>query len=265
LARLQQAWQTEDFMTAMASGLEGERAFGETCYEQAKRSNEDAVKLFFWEEEFLFPDDGSHRSWWCEMLRRNVYCRIWRFAWLRQYEWRYLKYTQHLIEIARTAAKEKSYGGILSSLEGLEKESLNISFYDKLRFPMASQLPALSVAAKRPLRAEIEQTMTICAIALKRYSLRHGKPPASLDMLVPEFLPSVPIDYMDGKPMKYRLNSDGSFTLYSVGEDGKDDGGDASPSPNSKLGGLWSKRDFIWPSPALPEEIEAYRKEAAKN
>ena len=116
------------------------------------------------------------------------------------------------------------------------------------------------------MRAETERSLAICAVALKRYSLRHGAPPESLDSLVPEFVSSVPVDYMDGKPLRYRLNADKTFMLYSVGEDGKDDGGDTALMPDkTSLRDLWDRKDFVWPAPAAPEEVEAYRKEAAKN
>jgi hypothetical protein len=53
--------------------------------------------------------------------------------------------------------------------------------------------------------------MVITAIALRRYELRHGKPPGSLALLVPDFLAAPPSDLMDGQPLRYRLNSEGSF------------------------------------------------------
>jgi hypothetical protein len=70
--------------------------------------------------------------------------------------------------------------------------------------------------------------MTLAAIALRRFQLRHGQLPPSLEALVPEFLPAVPYDCMVGQPLRYRLKADGGYVLYSVGEDGKDDGGDPS-------------------------------------
>jgi hypothetical protein len=91
--------------------------------------------------------------------------------------------------------------------------------------------------------------MTLAAIALRRYQLRHGKLPTSLEELVPEFLPAVPYDYMSATPLRYRLKPDGSYVLYSVGEDGKDDGGDPTPTPGASPG-LWGGRDVVWPSPA---------------
>jgi hypothetical protein len=92
--------------------------------------------------------------------------------------------------------------------------------------------------------------MVITAIALKRYELRHGKPPASLAALMPDFLAAPPIDLMDGQPLRYRVRSDGSFVLYSVGEDGQDEGGDPSTVDSDtdwKNQPPWAGRDWVWP------------------
>jgi hypothetical protein len=72
---------------------------------------------------------------------------------------------------------------------------------------------------------------------------------ATLDALVPEFLPSLPRDFMDGQTLRYRLNHGGSFLLYSVGDDTHDDGGDASPKNTQRAGpgSVWSGRDWVWP------------------
>ena len=91
--------------------------------------------------------------------------------------------------------------------------------------------------------------MTLAAIALKRSQMRHGKLPSSLEALVPDFLAAVPFDYMSAKPVRYRTGSDGSYVIYSVGDDGKDDGGDPSPA-SGQPNGLWTGRDALWPSPA---------------
>ena len=120
--------------------------------------------------------------------------------------------------------------------------------------------------AKRMSDAENARRMTVTAIALKRFRLRHGKYPAQLRELVPEFLPRPPIDLMDGKPLRYRQRDDGTFLLYSVGEDGKDDGGDSSP-PSSSAGDDWGSkqwygmRDAVWPMPATRDEVKKYEAE----
>jgi hypothetical protein len=82
----------------------------------------------------------------------------------------------------------------------------------------------------------------------------------SLDALVPEFLSSVPSDYMDGKPIKYRLDTGGAFVLYSVRADGKDDGGDSALLPDkTNLRMPWDRKDWGWPAPSQPDEVRAYR------
>jgi hypothetical protein len=56
---------------------------------------------------------------------------------------------------------------------------------------------------------------------------------------------------MDGKPLRYRLNADGTFTLWSIGEDLKDDGGDGSDAvPAARMGDIWERKDVLWPRPA---------------
>ncbi len=261
----------------MMRSLEGERVFDEASIEQLRRSNEDANRALYWEDIFwkpVPPGIKAEKPWWHETLRdtgaffrKQVYCRIWRFAWSHQDERRFLKGIQHLIEISRLAAAEQSYEKSLARLDEFRKATLHRNFYEGLRFPESEQLLQNLVGPiERALRAETVRYITVSAIALKRYSLRHGKSAASLDALAPEFLSSVPIDYMDGKPLRYRLNADGSFTLYSVGEDGKDDGGDTTLPPDQmSIQYLWNRKDFVWPSPATPEEVEAYRKEAAKD
>lgn len=114
------------------------------------------------------------------------------------------------------------------------------------------------------MKAETDRSLTLCAIALKRHFLRHGKLPASLEALAPELLPAVPIDYMDGKPIKYQLEDNDTFILYSVGEDGQDNGGDLSLPDGSRNRALWRRRDYVWPAPATAEEVEEYRREASR-
>jgi hypothetical protein len=110
-------------------------------------------------------------------------------------------------------------------------------------------IPNFQRATDTGMRMETEWQLTRTAVALKRYQLRDGKLPPGLEALVPEFLPALPYDPMSGKPLCYRLKPDGSFVLYSVGEDGKDDGGDPNPASGAKCG-LWEGRDAVWPSAA---------------
>jgi hypothetical protein len=122
----------------------------------------------------------------------------------------------------------------------------------------------INTALRKALLIETAQNVVVTAIALKRYELRHQKLPSALEELTPDLLQTVPIDCMDGQPLRYRLNADGTFLLYSIGENGNDDGGDPSleKGVTSSIFYWQNNRahDWVWPQPATEEEISAYYK-----
>jgi hypothetical protein len=61
-------------------------------------------------------------------------------------------------------------------------------------------------------------------LAIRRYQKRHGDWPEALAAIVPDELEAVPIDPFSKKSLVYRVAGD-DFVLYSVGQDGVDDGG----------------------------------------
>jgi hypothetical protein len=73
----------------------------------------------------------------------------------------------------------------------------------------------ISAAKRRLITAEL---------ALRIFQSEHGQPPAQLSDLVPRYLPRVPIDPFTEKELIYRPQGT-NWLLYSVGEDGTDDGG----------------------------------------
>ena len=48
---------------------------------------------------------------------------------------------------------------------------------------------------------------------------------SQLNQLLPEYLGALPIDPHPGRPVLYQFNPAGQWIVYSVGSDGKDDGG----------------------------------------
>jgi hypothetical protein len=82
--------------------------------------------------------------------------------------------------------------------------------------------PATFGALEQKCRSKTEAGVTQALIALKAFKAKTGRLPQSLDELVPEYLPSVPLDNFDGKPIRY---SPAKKVLYTVGKDLKDEGG----------------------------------------
>ena len=62
------------------------------------------------------------------------------------------------------------------------------------------------------------------AFALAAFRRDHARYPAMLNDLSPNYLKDVPADLFTGKPLIYRPEPNG-YLLYSVGLNGKDDGG----------------------------------------
>ena len=68
------------------------------------------------------------------------------------------------------------------------------------------------------------QDAGLLGIAIERYRLKFDSWPQSMDDLEGEFLSAIPLDRVTGKPLKFNA-SDQSVTIYSVGGDLDDDGG----------------------------------------
>jgi hypothetical protein len=62
--------------------------------------------------------------------------------------------------------------------------------------------------------------------ALRQYYDEHGELSATLEVLVPQVLDSVPLDWMDGAPIRY---DPARGVVWSIGDDLRDGGGDPSP------------------------------------
>ncbi len=81
--------------------------------------------------------------------------------------------------------------------------------------------------SKARLVAEKNQSLlnqTRIACALERYRLVNLDYPEKLPQLVPKFITAVPKDH-DGADLKYQRKGKNEFLLYSLGPNGKDDGG----------------------------------------
>jgi hypothetical protein len=65
---------------------------------------------------------------------------------------------------------------------------------------------------------------SLAGVAAERFRVANGDFPEQLDALVPMYLDSVPTDPYADKPLLYKQEDD-RVMIYSVGENGQDDGG----------------------------------------
>lgn len=118
-------------------------------------------------------------------------------------------------------------------------------------------IPAYGKATERVLGIDLLRRLSLLAVACERFRLREGHYPSSLADLEPALLRAPVLDPFSGQPFCYRLQED-RFLLYSVGRNGRDDGGNAAlappTAPASSFGGglrvVWEGLDAVWPAPA---------------
>jgi hypothetical protein len=100
-------------------------------------------------------------------------------------------------------------------------------------------------------RDEAKFRCAVAAVAAEQFRRAKGRWPATPGELVPQYLTAVPRDPFDRQPLKLARWSDG-IVIYSVGEDGKDNGGDVwgGPGRGTDIGvRLWDVRLRRQPAP----------------
>ncbi len=260
LAELQNEWGAIEIIPAAISAAAMERAMWPKLYEQGRISHPrdwptpaGTNSLLDLKEvgDAIMVDPAAG---WQAFLDR--YPRYWVWAWIWSYddERQMMQYWQDAINGLKVGYYKKPDPTKDQDAE-LDGPKFLLSKSEK------GIIQRFAVKVFQPMT----QAQTVMAvIALKRYQKREGKYPTALRDLVPEFLKKVPVDYMDGKDLRYRLKPDGTFLLYSVGQNGTDEGGDPTPLPNRSPAYL-SGLDWVWPQVATEAEVKEFEdKEAEK-
>jgi hypothetical protein len=91
-------------------------------------------------------------------------------------------------------------------------------------------------------QTDVDEALIVCA--LERYRIANNSYPESLEALSPEFLEKVPHDIITGEPLKYHRDG-GSFVLYSIGWNEKDDGGMTPPTVSTDKPDA-NEGDWVW-------------------
>jgi hypothetical protein len=121
-------------------------------------------------------------------------------------------------------------------------------------------LPGLSGLNDAETRYQSALECSRVLVALERFRRKNGRWPGSLDALVPAFLPSLPTDPYDGKPIRMAPAIADGLVVYSVGPDLNDDGGNIDPTFRIKMGRdfgyrLWNVDARRQPAPEMPLQL----------
>jgi hypothetical protein len=108
--------------------------------------------------------------------------------------------------------------------------------------------PAIGSTVRKLAAIQSSVDLARVACALERYRLAHGQYPETLDALTPQFIGQLPHDIINGQPLHYRRTDDGQFTLYSVGWNETDDGGQVAPMKDGRPD--MENGDWVWQYPS---------------
>jgi hypothetical protein len=224
LAKLQKLLEEEEAHPTLLVGLRGERAIQHRLFTGLANGTID----------FDPSSGGGGGGEWSSPFGR------WGQKFLARREHpEMLELMNRAIAIARLAAHEQP---------AAEKE-LDLRVRNLPRTVVLTRLlmPATGKVAAATVRKTASVRCLKVLLALERYRRDKGTWPAKLEELTPKFLSSVPLDPYDGKALRYRRVTDGVI-VYSVGPDGKDDGGKIDRSrptdPGTDMGfQAWDVKD----------------------
>ena len=100
-----------------------------------------------------------------------------------------------------------------------------VGFFEKYRYMFVRLLlPAYDMLRNRVASTDGKRDGVLVGMALELYHREQGAWPKALAELSPRWLPSVPVDRINGGPLGYKIVA-GQPLVYSLGNDGRDDGG----------------------------------------
>ncbi len=135
-------------------------------------------------------------------------------------------YQQTMHTYQRVAESSNSYAAKQTTLKRLEDD---FSSGRPKGFMTALLTPAIGKAIENVEKARMRHTTALVAIAATEFRITHDSLPEKADVLVPKLLPFLAKDvFVDKSRLRYSVKNDG-IAIYSVGPNGKDDGG---PGPD---------------------------------
>ena len=122
--------------------------------------------------------------------------------------------------------RQKFISNLEAYLRRRPNESL-VAYSERIGIFFLGDQSSVERSFRLVLRPRTYQRQLQMVLALRAYHEAKGAYPATLNELVPAFLPKISTDPFAGKPMSFRREGDG-YVLYSIGLNGKDDGGKTS-------------------------------------
>jgi hypothetical protein len=153
-------------------------------------------------------------------LKSRIYCYLIKYSQIRLHSFILVHKDEFL------GLSQKSFQVAKCSLEKYRNKKN--SYFD-LSTCFISKLSRI-VESRANARLVFDGIVLLCGMELFRRD--KGFYPESLDQLTPDYLTQTPLDPFSGEPLKYTRKSIDNYLLYSIGNDGKDNGGRQKATEN---------------------------------
>ncbi|HLP78388.1 MAG TPA: hypothetical protein VK327_15905, partial [Candidatus Paceibacterota bacterium] len=239
LAAFQNAFSRINYLPGLELAFEGERACG-------IQTMDGWISKGGMISQTVGPDEnGSSMQFPTRFLSRGL---------LRQNEIALARYHQQMIASVRSAISNAPESGLAAVAKNAsdvtDRTGRDLRPFSPYKVMAAMLAPALGKAVQKAARAQTTARMATVACALERYRIAHGTFPETLESLAPQFIAQMPLDPMVNQPFHYQRTEDGWFQLYSVGLNGKDDGGVLLSDDKKDK----EDKDWPWPVPTRPQK-----------
>jgi hypothetical protein len=241
LRQIQDRIASFDFFADVGRSLEAERVlFGNGVIEYLRRSHH---KMSVLDEFAAAVPAGSSIQVWPLGALFTAAPNGWFYLEERNYSRLFDQYLIPVIDVRNHQIKPQKLVEADAKIAKITGTAPGRRFLDH-EFLSALLLPALSKTAEKAAFAQTAVDTATLACALERYRLANGQFPNSLEQLTPTFIPGLPHDIINGQPLSYRLLPGGHYVLYSVGWNGKDDGGVVHHNKNGESDR--NEGDWVW-------------------
>lgn len=159
-------------------------------------------------------------------------------------------YYRNELAIARAETKWIDAASLKAADQAKNQAAFSVGRRTPYNILAALLIPAIDRTITKTTLAQGGVDLARAACALERFRLANNSYPENLQSLVPKFIDSVPLDLVNGQPLKYQRTDNGLFVLYSVGWNQTDDGGYAAMKPRGKSGDQINidpaRGDWVW-------------------
>jgi hypothetical protein len=220
LAQLQTAFSAEDWLAAFELSLHAERAVGAWTMDTAKKKG-------FGFLSFIDDSQSHNNSDWNSPVIA-IASFVAPAAWYDYEKLHVCQLGEQWLDASIDVASKRIYidkvAAAVQGEEELKGRGILHSFFQH-NIMALTLLPAVTRIPTKIATIQVTADEATMACALERFRLAEGHYPDKLEDIVPRFMAQLPKDVLTGEPFKYHLADNGKFVLYSVGWNGKDDGG----------------------------------------